>query len=428
MDTRCLSTCKHKSISIKEELLRFKSVRNIIHRINKLTLKKVHNEQIPGKAKGVDGVTKDEYAKNINYRLERLIERMKRFRYRPKPVRRTYILKLNGKRRPLGILAYEDRLVQGAMALVLTEIYELIFLDCSYGFRPGRGCHDAVKDINQTIMFDKVNWVLEADIKGFFDHVDHTWMMKFLEHVIKDKAFLRYVGRFLKAGIMEDGQFRESIEGTPQGGIISPILANVYLHYVLDLWYTYRIKPELKGKSHYVRYADDFIILFEHEEDARMVMENLKERLGKFSLEVAEDKTRILPFGRQEGTKETFDFLGFTFYNTKTRKGKYRVGLRTCLKKLKAKMAAVKQWIHQNMHIEVEELLKSLNLKYKGHCQYYGVNGNFRALWKFKAYICNITYKTLRRRSQVGKIKWDRFIELWDQFISKPRIMVNIWY
>jgi len=245
--------------------------------------------------------------------------------------------------RPLGIPAYEDRLVQGVMANLLNEVYEERFLDCSHGFRPRRKAHDVVRSINQTIMIKKVNYVLEADIKSFFDNVDHGWLMKFLAHDIQDKNFLRYVKRFLIAGIMEGTEVRDSDRGTPQGGQISPVLANVYLHYVLDLWFEKAVKPKLRGEAYYVRYADDFLILFQYENEARTVMEALGNRLGKFSLEVAEEKTRILPIGRFKGTKEDFDFLGFTFYNTGTRGGKYRLGVRTSKKKLKAKKQTAKE-------------------------------------------------------------------------------------
>lgn len=280
--------------------------------VNKETLMEQHKKQMKGKASGIDGVTKEQYNENIENNIEDLLVRMKKFSYRPQAVKRVYIPKTgSNKLRPLGIPAYEDRLVQGCMAYVLNEIYETKFLDCSYGFRPERNCHQAIREINQKIMIKKVNYILDADIKGFFDNVDHNWLMEFLRHDIGDKNFLRYISRFLKSGIIENLKYYESDKGTPQGGLISPVLANVYLHYVLDLWFEKGIKPKLKGEAYLIRYCDDFIIMFQYENEAQRLYEALKERLAKFKLELAEDKTRILPFGRFKGNKESFDFLRF---------------------------------------------------------------------------------------------------------------------
>ena len=313
------------------------------------------------------------------------------------------------------------------MAEELSAVYEERFLDCSYGFRPNRSCHDVVRYINQTIMSKKVNYVLEADIKGFFDNVNHEWLMKFLENDIEDKRFLRYVRRFLIAGIMEDGKLMESDRGTPQGGLISPILANVYLHYVLDLWFEKAVKPKLKGEAYYVRYADDFLIMFQYEADAESVMNALADRLGKFSLEVAVEKTRILPFGRWKGTKEKFDFLGFTFYNTKTRTGRYRVGVMTSKKKLKAKRQAAKEWLRTRLTKPVADTMRTLALVIKGHCNYYGVNGNFSSILKFWKYLKYATYRMLNRRDQKGRFRYDKFLRVWNYYIAEPHLTVNIW-
>lgn len=274
---------------------------------------------------GVDKITKEKYELNLENNIENLIERMKKLSYRPQPVRRTYIPKINGKLRPLGIPSYEDKLVQAVMTEILNEIYEDKFLDISYGFRPNRNCHQAIREINQTIMIKKVNYILDCDIKGFFDNVNQKWLVKFLENDIQDKIFIRYIVRFLKSGYMEDMEYHETDKGTPQGGLISPILANVYLHYVLDRYFEEGIKPNLKGEAYMVRYADDFIIMFQYENEAKLVYQLLVKRLEKFGLEMEQDKTRIIPFGRFKGANETFDFLGFLHYNGKTRTGKYTV-------------------------------------------------------------------------------------------------------
>ena len=245
---------------------------NLMHHVNEQALYEEHQKQNRKKATGIDGITKDEYDANVTENLNNLVEQMKQFSYRPLAVRRTYIPKVNGKLRPLGIPAYEDKLVQGVMAKLLDEVYEVRFLDCSYGFRKGKSCHDVVRYIDHTVMTKKVGYVLEADIKGFFDNVNHEWLMTFLNFDIADRRFLRYVKRFLKAGVMEDGAYLESDRGTPQGGLISPVLANVYLHYVLDTWFEYEIKPRLHGEAYYVRYADDFLIMFQYENDAQAVM------------------------------------------------------------------------------------------------------------------------------------------------------------
>ena len=420
-------TMEQETKGIRYQSEHFPTVQGLMHCVNEQTLMEEHRKQSRKKATGVDGVDKAQYDENAEENIRQLVDRMKKFQYKPQPVRRTYIPKANGKLRPLGIPAYEDRLVQGVMANALNEVYESRFLDCSYGFRPGRSAHDVVWYINQTIMIHKVNYMLEADIKGFFDNVDHDWLMKFLEHDIQDKNFLRYVKRFLIAGIMEGSELKDSDRGTLQGGLILPVLANVYLHYVLDLWFEKAIKPKLRGEAYYVRYADDFLILFQYENEAKDVLEALKRRLCKFSLEVAEDKTRILPIGRFKGTKEDFDFLGFTFFNTKTRGGKYRLGIRTSKKKLKAKRQAAKEWLHTRLTKPVSQTMELLAAIIRGHCNYYGVNGNFHAIQCFWKYLKYSTYRMLNRRDQKGKLKYPKFLRIWNYYVKEPHLTTDIW-
>jgi group II intron reverse transcriptase/maturase len=317
-------------------------VQTIMHYVNAETLKEEHKQQKSGKAKGIDGVAKEQYDEQLEGNIERLLERMRRFGYRPQAVRRTYIPKAGSdKLRPLGIPAYEDKLVQGVMRKVLDQIYEGKFYDFSYGFRSGRNCHQAIREVNRIAMTKKVNFVVDADIKGFFDNVDHKWLIEFLKHDIEDKNFLRYIVRFLKAGVMEEMKFHESDKGTPQGGLISPVLANVYLHYALDMWFERVMKKKCKGEAYIVRYADDFVCFFQYENEAKMFYQELENRLAKFGLELAKDKSKTIRFGRfakqnrEGGKQQSFDFLGFTFINGKTRNNKYRVVNQTSQKKLK---------------------------------------------------------------------------------------------
>jgi RNA-directed DNA polymerase len=418
---------EHELKGIRYQSEHYTKLTTLINRVNEESLKEAHRHQKTGKAVGVDGVTKEEYGANLDENVKRLINRMKTFKYIPQAVRRTYIPKPNGKMRPLGIPAYEDRLVQSVMAEILNDVYEPRFLECSYGFRPKRSAHDVVKYINQTIMTKKVNYILDADIKGFFDNLDQRWLMKFLEHDIADRNFLRYVSRFLKSGIMDEGNKLESDKGTPQGGQISPVLANVYLHYVLDQWYEIVLKKYAKGEIYYVRYADDFLMMFQHEEEAVRVLELLKARLAKFGLEIAEDKTRILPIGRFKGTKEDFDFLGFTFFNTKTRDGKYRLGVRTSKKKLKSKKQTVKEWLKTRLTKPVAETMRLINLSLAGHYNYYGVNGNFHAIQGFWKYVKYTTYRMLNRRDQKGKFRYAKFLRVWNYYVQKPHLTTDIW-
>jgi group II intron reverse transcriptase/maturase len=376
-----------------------RKLQTLMHLVNVETLRGIHAKQDKNKAYGVDKVTKEEYELNLDENLKDLIGRMKQFSYRPQAVRRTYIPKDGSEQmRPLGVPSYEDKLVQGAMADILSAIYEPKFYDSSYGFRENRDCHKALTVLDKKL-WNWTNWVVDADIKGFFDNVDHEWLMKFLEHDIEDKNFLRYVKRFLKAGIMEDGKYYDVDKGVPQGGLISPILANVYLHYVIDMWFEKTVTRWSKGRAEMIRYADDVVFCFEEEEDAKRFYEKLKERLMKFNLELSEEKSKIIKFGRNAGSDSgKFDFLGFTHISGKSRKGAYCVKRVTSQKKLKAKRAIVKAWMRENMHMPIKELIDKLNRKLRGHYNYYGIIGNYVKMNGFREYVLDRLKATLNRR------------------------------
>ena len=295
---------------------------NLAHLLSEENLKECFGMLKKAKATGVDGMSVEVYGENLEANIKELVNRMKHQSYRPQPVRRVYIEKSNGKLRPLGIPSVEDKIVQRGVSRILEAIYEVDFLDCSYGFRPHRSCHQALKRLNQVIMTQPINHIIDADIKGFFDHVDHEWLMKFLGVRIGDSNFLRLIKRFLKNGYMEEGKLYASDEGTPQGGVVSPILANVYLHYALDLWIEKVVKPNCRGAVEIVRYADDFVICVQYKDEAVKILDELKQRLTKFKLELAEDKTRLIEFGRyakqnaetKDQRASTFNFLGFTIF------------------------------------------------------------------------------------------------------------------
>lgn len=347
------------------ELTRIKpkiKLQTLMHVIDEEQLRKCHAGMERRKAVGIDKVTKEQYEENLEGNLAELVAKMKQQAYKPQPVKRVYIPKADGKKRPLGLPSYEDKLVQKALNEILTVIYEQEFLNCSYGFRPNRSAHDAIKEVNRIIETRKVNYVVDADIKNFFDNVSHEWMMRFLGDRIQDKNLLRLVARFLKAGVMEEGTVRSTQRGTPQGGIISPTLANVYLHYVLDLWFAVKVARKCKGEAYIVRYADDFVCFFQYEEEARAFYKELKDRLRKFNLEVAENKTKTIEFGkfagerrkeRQKGKPETFDFLGFTHYCSKNQQGRFHLKRKTSRKKFSTNLKALGVWMYRNMHTEV---------------------------------------------------------------------------
>jgi len=409
----------------------------LVHHINKQSLMAAHADMQKRKATGVDGVSWATYDQNLETNLDDLVARMKRQAYKPQPVKRVFIPKPGSdKKRPLGIPAYEDKLVQSVVASLLNAIYEQDFLGFSYGFRPGRSVHDALKSLNGIIEKRPINYIVDADIKGFFDHVDQKWLIKFLELRIADPNMIRLIVRFLKAGVIEAGIKYDTPEGTPQGGVCSPILANVYLHYVIDLWFYKVVRKSCKGEAHMVRYADDFVCCFQYQEDAHRFYQELQLRLNKFNLEIAEDKSQLIVFGKDaeaqskaEGKKpETFDFLGFTHYCSQSKKGKFRVKRKTSRKKYRASVLKCKEWLKKNRNMPAPELMAKLKVKLHGYDRHYGITDNIKAVQRYHHEVEKLLFKWMNRRSQRKSFDWNKFEKFLRKFpLPKPKIYVNIY-
>jgi RNA-directed DNA polymerase len=393
--------------------------------------------QAGNKAPGVDGMRKAEYADGTAERLADLSARLRRLGYRPKPVRRVYIPKASGKgRRALGVPSFEDRIVQDRASLILQAIWEPEFRDCSYGFRPERNAHQALKRVAEIIAVERTQWVVEADIKGFFDHVTHSYLQRFLAHRIADPRFLRIVDRFLKAGVMEDGRFSASEQGTPQGGLVSPALANIYLHYVLDVWFEKRFAKPCRGRAYLVRYADDFVACFHLEEDAKRFMVELNHRLAAFDLEAEPTKTRLLRFGDQaraqckrEGLRrpQTFSFLGFTHFIGRTRSGRFIVGRKTQSERIRKKLKALNVRLAAMRTHGGRAMVAYVRRHLQGHIQYFGVSGNSRSLQQYGYQAGRLLFKWLNRRSQRRSMAWDRFNQVVVPHLPRPRIIHNLY-
>jgi RNA-directed DNA polymerase len=388
-------------------------------------------------AAGIDRVTKQEYGQNLEENLTTLVNRLHQMAYRPQPVKRVYIPKPGSdKLRPLGVPVLEDKLVQAGMVRILDAIYEQDFIGDSYGFRPGRGCHNALRTLNLEVHKGMVNYVVEADIRGFFDNVNHDWLMKFLGHRIADKRMLRYIKRFLIAGVMEEGRYWVSEKGTPQGGVISPILANIYLHYGLDLWFERRFRQICMGPARLIRYADDFVVTFQNKEDAMEFYREVEERLALFSLSVAPEKTKVLEFGplavrwaKTRGEKaETFDFLGFTHFCGRSQDGRrFRMKRKTIGKRFTAKLIIFKEWLKTNRTRPVRELMLIVAAKLRGHYAYYGVTDNSQAIERFAFEVRNLLFKWLDRRGKRGSMNWEKFNHILKLFpLPVPKIKVNL--
>ncbi len=407
---------------------------SLAHLIDVAALGRAYHRQRSGAAVGVDGVTKEQYGQNREGNLQDLHARLKDTRYRHQPIRRVHIPKAQGKTRPIGISAFEDKLVQDAVREVLEVIYEQDFLECSYGFRPGRNAHDAVRSLKRIVDRGEVRWIFEADIVSFFDSLDRTELKKMLEVRVADGSLMRLIGKCLHVGVLDGEAFFEPALGTVQGSVLSPLLGNLYLHHVLDRWFKTEVKPLLRGKATLIRYADDFIIGFEREDDARRVMAVLDKRLGRFGLALHPDKTRLLPFWRPPKTQQsgkgpaTLDFLGFTFYWTRTRQGSWRMWCKTRRTSFRRAETSIYDWCRRHRHESIEAQHAALNRRLRGHFNYFGVSGNYRSLMRLVEATKRAWYKWLCRRSQRTRLNWRRFTDLlrwWP--LLRPRITVRIW-
>lgn len=402
---------------------------NLMHNVTAELVEEKLNKISSSSSPGVDGMTKGQALKGLSWILPPLVQAIHQGRYEAPPVRRVYIPKATGGKRPLGVPQIVDRAIQGATASILNEIYEQDFLGCSFGFRPKLGCHHALATINEFVDRRKLNYALEVDIRDFFGSINHEWMMKFLRHRISDPRMLKLIEIWLKAGVMEDGKLQEMEKGTPQGGSISPLLANIYLHYVLDLWFEKKVKGRLRGKAQLVRYADDFILFFAEPEDREDVEALLKARLAQFGLSVAEEKTHKTDLGSRENRdkdRRHVSFLGFTIYRKKTRSGKgVTTVYQTEAKRFRRAKAAMKEKLIRMMHVEVESQAKAINTSLIGHFNYYGMAGNMQSLENLWHFTKRQWRRCLSRRSQKGAMSWDKMNELFEKHpLVTPRIRI----
>lgn len=388
----------------------------LMHHINEDSLRDCYNKLDGKKAVGADGITKWDYGENLDANLKDLIDRMKRFAYRPSPVREVLIPKegKKGATRPLGICIFEDKLVQKRMQELLDAIYDPIFIDHSYGFRPNRGCHDAIEAVHRHLYRNAVEAVIDVDLANYFGTIDHKLLVEMLQKKIKDPIFIRYIGRMFKAGVLADGEFRRTPEGVPQGSCVSPVLSNVFAHYVIDTWFTEVVQVQCKGKVELIRYADDLVILCQYDSDAHKIKTALSKRLTEYKLKLNEAKTKVVRFSQKEyarGVKqETFNILGFTFYIGQSRRGVAIPKLKTDSKRLRSKLKKFNRWMKENRNkYRLIEIWKRIYAAVRGHINYYGVSFNTRNLQNFIWRVERIAFKWLNRRSQKKSFNWEQF-------------------
>jgi len=406
---------------------------SLAHLLNVDYLRDCYKSLNRNKAVGIDDVTWEDYGKDLDENLGLLVSRLKRKKYKPIPARRVYIPKSKTEKRPLGIPALENKIVERGITWILESIYEQDFLNCSYGFRPKRNCHQALKELNDLIMFQPVNHMVEADIKGFFDNVSHERLMEFLQIRVKDTTLLNLIKRFLKAGYIDAGVLVKSDIGTPQGSILSPMLANIFLHYVLDRWFETTVKSHVKGFCAVIRFADDFVCVVRYANDAARIERGLRNRFNKYGLEIHPTKSRNISFGRferdnaetQNRRANTFDFLGFTHYCDRSRKGNFKVGRKTSRKKYSAKCREMTSWLKAiRNQVKTKEWWKTLRAKLRGHFQYYGVSENYDGIVRFYKFTLRAVRKWMNRRSQKRKMSWDRFTQYLEHYpLPKPKIV-----